>query len=63
VKSPPPAEPSADAPVLAPLEAAGRFLPPGLLGELSMRMEELIALGVILAPAIRKFTENMRRSI
>ncbi len=45
------------------LEAAGRFLPPGLLGELSLSLEELIALGVALAPAIRRFTENMRRSI
>lgn len=65
VSTPPPAEPSADAlaPALAPLEAAERFLPPGLLGELSVGMEDLIALGVTLAPAIRQFTENMRRSI
>lgn len=63
VASPPPAEPSAGTPALASLEAAGRFLPPGLLDELSLSLEDLIALGVMLAPAIRQFTENMRRSI
>lgn len=64
-KSPPPAKPvtNAPAPALPLLEVAARFLPPGLLGELSMGLEDLIALGVTLAPAIRQFTENMRRSI
>jgi len=61
VQSPPPAEPSAEA--LPPLEAAGRFLPPGLLAELSLTLEELIPLGVALAPAIRRFAEHMRHSI
>ncbi len=64
VTAPPPAEPStAPAPIATPLEAVGRFLPPVLLSELSLNIEDLIALGVTLAPVIRQFTENMRRSI
>ena len=55
--------PTADTPPIPePLEAALRFLPAGLLGELAVEMKDLVALGVILAPAIRKFTEDMRRS-
>jgi two-component system chemotaxis response regulator CheY len=60
---PPTPEAQEPVPALAPLEAAGRFLPPGLLAELSLSLEDAIALGVALAPAIRQFTENMRRSI
>lgn len=65
VAFPAPAEAAATppGPALDPLEAAGRFLPSGLLGELSTAVEDLVALGVALAPAIRQFTENMRRSI
>ncbi|MCC7261400.1 MAG: HDOD domain-containing protein [Candidatus Latescibacteria bacterium] len=56
-------ETAAQTPAPPSLEAAQHFLPPGLLAELSLPLEDLVALGLSLAPIIRRFTENMRRSI
>ena len=44
-------------------EALERFLPPGLAEDLVVQVDELVELVKLLAPTIRNFTEEMRKSL
>lgn len=44
-------------------KALGSFLPPGLIESLAVELDELIGLAGLLAPAVCRYTENMRKSL
>jgi hypothetical protein len=39
------------------------FLPPGLLEKLTLPLDELIALGRLLAPVVHRLADNIRKSV
>jgi two-component system chemotaxis response regulator CheY len=57
-----PAEESLPYPV-NPHQALAAFLPPGLAEALVVQVDELVELAKLLAPTIRKFTEEMRKNL
>ena len=46
-----------------PAVAALRFLPQGLLEKLGIKLDDLVAIGLALAPAVRKLAEGIRQSL
>jgi len=46
-----------------PLESARLFLPEGLLERLEIELGDLIDLGRLLAPTVRRLAEDLRKSI